>query len=277
MPRVSVIVPTFNRARLIHETLKTVLAQTYADYECLVIDDDSSDDTREAIGDLFPRLIYQPIPHTGAAAAYNTGLTFARGEYVAFLDSDDLWDTRFLERMMGALAAAPWAGFAYCDYSTFDEHGATRSAWLTPDEKLQGNIFGRLLVSDFIATGTLLIRRTCFEAVSGFDAQFVVAHDWDLWLRLAARFKANYVDETLTQIRVHPNQLTKNRLAIYQDNLGIMQKLRRSYPDEIRPYRAIIRQHTRHFQRALAAYYWQVHRPLPALQHLASWIVSTLL
>src|SRR5450759_1400233 len=141
MPRVSVIVPTFNRARLIRETLDSVLEQTYADYECLVIDDGSSDDTREAIGDLLPRLIYQPISHTGAAAAYNTGLTLARGEYVAFLDSDDLWDARFLERMIGALAAAPWAGFAYCDYSTFDVHGTTRSGWLTPDEKLHGDVF----------------------------------------------------------------------------------------------------------------------------------------
>jgi glycosyltransferase involved in cell wall biosynthesis len=277
MPRVSVIISTFNRARLIRETLSSVFAQTYTDYECLVIDDGSSDNTRAAIEDLLPRVIYLPISHSGGAAANNTGLASARGDYVAFLDSDDLWDARFLERMTAALAAAPWAGFVYCDYSTFDEPRATRSAWLKPDEKLQGDIFGNLLITDFIANGSLLIRRTCFEAVTGFDTQFVVAYDWDLWLRLAMRFKATYVDETLTHIRVHPIQLTKNRLAIYQDNLGIMRKLRRSYADEVRPYHSIIRQHTRHFQRALAAYYWQARRPLFALQHLANWIVATLL
>ncbi len=277
MPCVSVIVPTYNRARLIRETLNSVFEQTYHDYECLVIDDGSTDDTCEAIGDLLPRLIYHPIGHSGAATAYNTGLTLARGEYVAFLDSDDRWEDRFLEQMTAALAAAPWAGFAYCDYSTFDEHGTTQSAWLIADEKLHGDIFGRLLRSDFIANGTLLIRRTCFGSVSGFDPQYVVAFDWDLWLRLAMRFKAEYVDGTLAHIRVHPNQLTHNRLAIYQDNLGIMEKLRRSHPDEIRPYHSIVRRHLRHFQRALANYYWQEHRPLAALQHLIASAASTLL
>lgn len=275
MPRVSVIVPTFNRAQLIRETLNSIFEQSLLDFECIVIDDGSSDGTCEAIRDLLPRLIYQTIAHAGVAAALNAGLALAHGEYVAFLDSDDRWDPRFLERMVHALEAAPWAGFVYCDYTTFDEQGPVRSAWLTREEKLHGNILARLLVSDFIATGTLLIRRACFKSVTGFDPVFVVAADWDLWLRLALHFKADCVDEPLTAIRVHSNQLSQNRSAIYRDNLGILRKLQRNYSAEIRPYRSIIRGHFRHFQRALAAYCWQTHQPLKAIYHFANFLMAS--
>jgi len=266
MDRVSVIIPTHNRAGLIRETLDSVLAQTWGNYEIVVVDDGSEDDTAGVLAELGGRVIYRRIEHAGAGAARNVGLEMARGEFVAFLDSDDVWDARFMEKMLAALRQASWAGLAYCDYATFDDRGVIQVACLAPNEKIRGNLFPKLIEGDFLCTGSLLIRRTCLEQAGKFDPGLAVAHDWDMWLRLAWRNDAEYLDEPLLKIRFHPGNLSRNAQQVHTDNLRILAKLRRDF--QAKRFHPAIRTTALRSHRALFSHYRRTRRPLSALKQL---------
>ncbi len=265
IPNVSVIIPTFNRAHLIGETLDSVFAQTRRADEIIVVDDGSTDDTENILATFAGRITYRRIPHAGASVARNIGLDLACSEYIAFLDSDDLWASRFLEQMTKTLDSAPDAGFAYSDYATFDAQGLRQAASLLAREKLNGNLFAQLLETDFISTGTLLIRRACFTRVGGFDSALAVAHDWDLWLRLARTFDARYVDEPLARIRIDSDGLTRNTPLIHADNLQILARLRHEVSDD--KQLELVRQNARASHHALWVDNWRRRRALPMLRH----------
>jgi glycosyltransferase involved in cell wall biosynthesis len=276
MPIVSVIIPTYNRAHLIGATLRSVCAQTFPQYEILVVDDGSTDGTEELLAGLRERVVYRRVAHGGASAARNSGLEMACGEFVAFLDSDDLWDPRFLEATLQALVAAPRAGFVYCDYALFDDGGSTQVRCLKEHEKLRGCLFADLLRTDFLCTGGLLVRRDCFGQIGIFDPALPVAQDWDLWLRLALRYEAGYVDEPLLQVRSHTGQISRDGAQVHADNVRIMGKLRREHGPEVAPYRRIVQRNLARSYRALAGCQWRAGRPLSALgqglRMLAAWL-----
>lgn len=265
---VSVIVPTYNRAHLVREAIESVLAQTRQDYEILIVDDGSDDHTREALAGVMSHITYRRIPHSGASAARNVGLEMSSGERIAFLDSDDVWHARFLEKMEAALDAAPWAGFAYCDYEMAGPGGTLCAACLPAGAKIRGNIFARLLQDDFIATGAIVIRRECLAGIGGFDPRLRVAHDWDVWLRLARRHAAECVDEPLVRIRSHPGSLTQDEQAICADNLLILSKIRTELGRDAE-HLPILRQNAARFHRSMAHHLRKARRPLPAFLHLA--------
>ncbi len=268
MPRVSVIIPTFNRAHLLGATLESVRAQTFADYEIILVDDGSTDDTSAQFKNSRDPIRYLQTTHAGQGVARNFGMASARGEYIAFLDSDDLWHARFLEKMTAALEANQSVGLVYCDYATFDSSGIIAPAYLPPEHKLRGNIFPTLLESNFISTGALLIRRECFERVGGFDASLPLVEDWDLWLRLARLYGAQYVDEPLAQIRIDLSHTSRNPEMIYRLNLRVLAKLRREFPQDAKRFRLTLRGQNARFHGALAAYFRRSRRPLPACKHL---------
>lgn len=268
MPFVSVIIPTYNRAHLLRATLDSVLAQGYGDYELVVVDDGSRDDTPASLTGLGKRIVYRSIAHQGPCVARNVGLQIAQGETIAFLDSDDLWRADFLQKMVGALRAAPHTGFVYCDYELFDDKGPIRTGCLRAADKIRGNLFPRLLQRDFLCMGALLIRRECLLEVGGFDPALPLAHDWELWLRLARRYEAEYLNEPLLCLRQHPGQHSRNDTLMESDNLRVLARLRRRYPQEVAPYREVLRLNAIRAHRALASYYRQKRRPLPALWHL---------
>ncbi len=277
MPRVSIIIPTYNRAHLIRETLDSVFAQTFHDFETIIVDDGSEDDTAHVLADLQARITYRQIPHAGASAARNAGMEIARGEFIAFLDSDDLWDARFLEKMTAVLDAASSAGFAYCDYATFDQRGIIQVAYLPSQHKIRGYLFPQLLECDFISTGALLIRRACLARVGEFDLRLKVAHDWDMWLRLARQFDAEYVDEPLARIRIDSRGLSQDTAAIHADNLQVLSKVRRELMGGDRRLRPIIRQNIAANHYALSKYFRITRRLLPTLKHYGLMIAAKFL
>ncbi len=274
MPRVSVIIPTYDRADLIVETLESVWMQTFHDYEIIVVDDGSTDGTAELFAALGKRTVYRRIEHGGQGAARNAGLEIAQGEYIAFLDSDDLWQPNFLEKATGALDRNPKVGFVYCDYATFDERGIIGTAEMPPRYKLGGRLFGELLESDFICTGAILVRRACFDQVGGFDPCLVPVEDWDMWLRLARRYDAVYVDEPLARIRASASNPSRNPAVVYPLNLQVLAKLRRDFPDDARLFRPVMRRQAAYFHRALAKYCAAKRRPLPLLRHLGLMVAA---
>jgi glycosyltransferase involved in cell wall biosynthesis len=220
---ISVIIPTYNRRPLLAETLASVLAQTHTDREVIVADDGSTDDTLAYLRTEAVVVISQS--HAGVpAAARNAGLAHARGDLIAFLDSDDLWEPTALAELVDGLAGAPEAGFAFCDYTYFGASGG--GGHLPAAGRHSGDLFTLMLAGDFLVTGGLLIKRQAIDAIGVFDERCRIAEDWDYWLRLSARFPAAYVDRRLVRLRAHPAGLSyQPGGAVYADNQLISQKM----------------------------------------------------
>lgn len=207
MPAVSVIIAACNQERWLGEAIESVREQTFEDWELIVIDDGSTDDTR-AVARRFtedPRIRYVFETNRERAAARNRGLELASTGLVAFLDADDRWRPEKLCKQVAALEAEPAAGFCYTVARVIDEAGQPCDE-RKPLQALSGWLFPRLLRGNFIILASVLARRTCLDAVGGFDATLLVygCEDWDLWLRLARRYPVTVVDEELTLYRRHP-------------------------------------------------------------------------
>ncbi len=209
MPTVSVIIPTYNRKALLRQALESVFAQSYRDFEVIVIDDGSTDGTEEALRPLFERIRYLSKPNGGPASARNRGIKEARGDYIAFLDSDDLWEPKFLE--------------VTCDYlGRHDELAMVATGWRTlPEGKhrprvaaslLHGDLFRRLIEQRFIRTSSVLARRAFMERVGGFNEGLEVAEDYDMWLRIARAYPVAFLNVPLSWGRKHSGNLSGDRL-----------------------------------------------------------------
>ncbi len=193
MPRFSVVIPAYNAERTIAETIGSVLAQTEADLELIVIDDESSDSTPELVARLAevdPRVRLRRQANTGTAGARNAGIAHARAEYISFLDNDDLWMPLYLERMGAALDAEPEAGFAYCNaYALDDEslrirHRTEFESRLPPRPAASWEeIVAALARANFVMSSAT-VRRAAVDEVGGFRTDVLGVDDYDLWLRI---------------------------------------------------------------------------------------------
>ena len=199
MHLVSVIIPTYNRASLLTETINSVLAQTYPAVEIIVVDDGSADNTAEVVAEYGDRVTYLQQENQGEAVARNYGIQMATGDYLTFLDDDDLIAPSKLEKQVRLLDSRPDIGIVYCRHSLIDESGrCLGQVGLLPE----GDILPQLVLSDFIWAGAPLLRRECIEAVGVYDVtlpwQGKYAEDWDMWLRLAlAGYQCACVQELL--------------------------------------------------------------------------------
>ncbi len=205
VPRVSVILPTYNRARLLRRSLASVLGQTYRDFEVRVVDDGSTDDTEAVVAGLAdPRLAYARIDHRGVAGATNYGVRQARGEWVAFIDSDDEWVPHKLERQLAVAATLSeragvlYASAVYVDDATGRVIGVR---WPRPDG--QGRVFDLLLETNWFPFVSVMARRRCFEVVGGFDERLSYGADRDWLLRAARQFEFYGVAESLVRVHLH--------------------------------------------------------------------------
>jgi len=210
-PTVSVVLSTYNRLPLLREAIASVIAQTFDDWELLVVDDGSTDDTRaylETIDD--PRVRAIGLEHCGITSARNAGLRLARGEWVAFHDSDDLWLPEKLEWQLRRVAAQPTCRWSYTRYSFVDTNGIPlpeRSNLLPLP--VSGHILEPLLRFEVsTAVPTMLVQRSLIEEIGGFDATMLFLSDYDFILRLAARSEVCALSETLALVREHPGRTT---------------------------------------------------------------------
>ena len=208
MPRVSAIITTYNRRAFVQEAVDSVLAQSYKDWELIVVDDGSTDGTDEALHGYAERLRYCFQENKGASSARNRGLELAGGEFVAFLDSDDLWLPRKLREQVACMDEHAGARICYTD-----EIWIRRGRRVNPKKrhaKYSGEIYPHCLPLCIISPSSALMRRTLFEEVGTFDTQLPVCEDYDLWLRVAARFPVFFVPQGLIVKRGgHPDQLSQ--------------------------------------------------------------------
>jgi glycosyltransferase involved in cell wall biosynthesis len=188
MPIISVIIPAYNAERDILETIKSVQQQTFSDFELIVIDDGSTDRTLELLHTLEDdRIRIFSYENGGVCTARNRGISHATGEYIAFLDADDLWTPDKLELQLAALQQHPEAGVVYSWTSCIDEQGQLLFDY--PPRVFEGNVYAQLLVGDFIynASNTLVCRQA-IDSVGEFDSAISGCADWDYWVRLSARW-----------------------------------------------------------------------------------------
>jgi glycosyltransferase involved in cell wall biosynthesis len=213
MPIVSVIVPCYNAARYLPVCLDSILNQTFQSFEIVVVNDGSTDDTETIIKPYLndPHLRYVVQENGGPSKARNTGIAHAKGRYIAFLDSDDLWDKTKLEKQL-ALFDRPEIGVVYTRVRYIDECGRPvtyeqKNEHLRPRE---GNITNYLFVDNFVPFSSVMVRKDCLDKIGCFDEELGVAEDWDLLLRLSVRYEFKFVDEPLLQYRFHGNQISSN-------------------------------------------------------------------
>jgi glycosyltransferase involved in cell wall biosynthesis len=218
---VSVVLPTFNRLRFLRPTVESLYAQTLSDWELIVADDGSDQETREYLRSLskHPRVSVVWLAHTGKPAIVrNAAVRRAGGEYVAFLDSDDLWAPTKLERQVEMLRARADCRWCYTGFLRVDARGnvlpeEARRPWWVPYE---GDIFEQVVTARAaIRTPSVLATRELIAQAGGFDEAMLSAEDYDLWLRLALHSEAAIVDEPLVHVRYHDENHTREWESAY--------------------------------------------------------------
>ena len=220
MPAVSVVIPTYNRLPLLLEAVGSVRAQTFDDWELIVADDGSTDGTAEYLAALVreePRLVVLPLPHTGNLPRIrNAAIRRARGEWIAFLDSDDAWRADKLQRHLDAHRATPSARWSHSGRSIMDAAGnPLPDAAFDPWTPHAGWIVPRLLTHEaLIAFPSVVVQRSLLREVGGMDETLVFSTDYDLELRLAARAECVCIDEPLVRVRVHAGSTTRGRAEV---------------------------------------------------------------
>jgi glycosyltransferase involved in cell wall biosynthesis len=195
---VSVVIPTYNRVGLVTLAVKSVLAQTFRDFEVIVVDDGSKDGTQGAVTSLGSKVRYIYQRNQGTAVARNVGIAAARGEFISFLDSDDTFRPHNLELLFGQLERNPNAHVLHGWAETVDELGR-RTQWTRP--KLKGTVFRQYLYSNPTPIGTVLAHRDCFSPDNLFDPSLPMFEDWDLWLRLSFQYEFDFVPAVVADIR----------------------------------------------------------------------------
>ena len=222
-PRVSVIIPTHNRAGFIGEAIRSVLDQTYSDYEVIVVDDGSTDETARVVAQFGQQVIYLYQDNAGVCLARNAGFAISQGELVLFLDSDDLMLPQNLEVLVGLLDAQPDIDVAYGWQYRTDERGQPLgSAW---GATLSGQIFSGLVLEESLMMGAAVIRRGCVAAINGFDESVKFQEHWYFYLRLArAGFTFAYTTQPVVLLRVHSDARHKDRRTMLSHRLAILDR-----------------------------------------------------
>ena len=261
MDIVSVILPTYNRANYIKDAIESVLNQSYKNIELIIIDDGSTDNTEEVISPFLKdnRIKCIKQENSGAAAARNRGLALKTGKYVAFIDSDDIWEKDKLEIQLAVMDALPDVAIVCSDFSSIDAKGYVEKShiktyfsvfndyklsyeevfcnmltqgikWLQDTEKVYwGNVYNTMIFGNLILTSTTLFRKEAFDKVGFFDITYETLEDYDLFLRLAQKYSVAFVDKPLIRYRYNENQLSgkaffgrlcSNLITIFQKNIA---------------------------------------------------------
>lgn len=231
MPLISVIIPVYNGEETIQETIESVLNQTFTDFELLVINDGSEDATLKVVEHIQdPRLKVFSYANAGQATSRNRGIALASGEYISFIDADDLWTPDKLQAQLKALQDNPQAAVAYSWTKCIDESGkpSRRGSHIS----VTGDVYGKLLLIDFIENGSNpLIRAGALEAVGSFDPSLPAAEDWDLWLRLAACYPFVCVPSPQILYRQSANSWSANVLRQGAGSLQVMERAFNQAPE----------------------------------------------
>lgn len=221
---ISVIIPTYNRAYLIREAIDSVLGQTNPNLELIVVDDGSTDETAEVLARYGERVRVIRQENRGVSAARNAGIAAASGEWIAFLDSDDLWKPRKLEKQMAWLQAHPQVKICHTDEIWI--RGGVRVNSMKKHAKPAGWIFEECLPFCVVSPSSVVIHRSVFDVVGLFDETLPACEDYDLWLRVAVKYPFGYIPEKLVVKRGgHADQLSRKYWGLDRFRVQSLRKI----------------------------------------------------
>jgi glycosyltransferase involved in cell wall biosynthesis len=225
LPLISVVIPVYNGERTIRCAVRSVLKQTFQDFELIVINDGSNDSTVEILSTIDdPRLRVFSFPNRGLSVSRNRGIALASGEYISFLDADDLWTTDKLEDQLNALRQKPKAAICY-SFTDFIDEAGNRLGYGINSAK-NGYVFPDLLAFYFVGSGSnALIRATALELTGQFDETLTAMEDWDLFLRLAADHHFVAVPKAHILYRVSDDSLSSNVLRVESEMLKVVERV----------------------------------------------------
>lgn len=258
-PLISVIIPTYNRAPYLRDALESIFRQTFKDHEIIVVDDGSTDDTKQVLAPFMDRIRYLYQENRGEAAARNRGIGESRGEWIAFLDSDDMWEPHALETLLRAARRNPEAALI-----------AMRARVILPDGTHTERIIGKRSQGPWYSTRSLLwgdsggvltpmIRRSIFDKIGTFDETLSSATDCDMWLRISFHARMICVQDPLLLIRTHEGNVSGDKAINARMWLRLLKKLEIEHPEFPRSHpwtyrRALGKEHLRLGRELLDAY-----------------------
>ncbi len=237
--KVSVVITCYNYGKYLEHCLNSVLAQTYLNHEIIVVDDGSTDNTPEVMESFkhLPNLIYLRQRNSGQANAKNVGIINSSGEFVAFLDADDMWCADKLDKQMQCFENTD-VGVVYCRAKYLDEDNNVFSYDMTSPylQPQRGIVTEWLFFDNFVQFSSTVVRRECFERFGLFDESLKMGIDWDLWLRISTSYKFDYVDDRLFYYRMgHSGQMSRNVEERQRCSDRIMENFIDKYPGVLSP------------------------------------------
>ena len=271
-PEVSIIIPTYNRARLLARALTSVIDQTFQDFEIIVADGSSTDNTKEVALSFGQKVRYFNEEHTGSpASGRNLGLRNASGEYIAFLDSDDIWLPEKLKMQINYFKSNPEYGILYSNTAIIDENGKTTGKLLIGKGHAdEGRIFKSLLRKNFIPTHTVIMKREVFERIGYFneDPSIKGAEDYEYWLRASLQFDIGYMDMPLARYRIHTGGASSEDISA----AGPRQNVLRHLLGEGYEFRSDITDQIHRLYFSTARYHWRLSNRLNAKKDIKKYI-----
>ena len=221
---VSIIIPVYNRSSLLKRALDSIYNQTVAEYEIIVVDDGSTDNTAEMLRLFFPEINYFYQSNQGVSAARNKGLEHAKGDWLAFLDSDDEWLPGKLETQINALQLE--SEFKVCHTEELWVRNGIRVNQMQKHKKTGGWIFRQCLPLCAMSPSSILIHRSVFDAVGSFDTTLPACEDYDLWLRITAKYPVLYIEEPqIIKYGGHQDQLSKKYWGMDRFRIQALHKI----------------------------------------------------
>jgi glycosyltransferase involved in cell wall biosynthesis len=257
MVRISVIIPAYNAAKTIEETIQSVFAQTFQNFEIILVDDGSFDDTLRVLERFIdPRLHIFSFANAGVSVSRNRGTKLACGEFIAFLDADDLWTPCKLALQLEALEANPRASLAYSWVDCIDSEGNLTGGGARIQET--ENLYRTLLLANILQTASNpLIRRSALAESLGFDETLSGGEEWELYLRISRHHSASVVSKVQIFYRQHPNSSSTNLTRMERDSLIVIQRAFTQAPAQAKNLKAL----------SLANFYryltWKALEPCP--------------
>jgi glycosyltransferase involved in cell wall biosynthesis len=232
-PRVSVIVPAYNAAVYLPHAIDSVIAQAFADWEIVVVDDGSTDDTQSVVESYRPaladKLQYIRQSNQGLPAARNTGIRAARGEFIALLDADDVWLPQRLGRGVQVLDSDPEIGLVHARVARIDTKGMVIGQLKVDPRYMSGSIAHHIYIRRaHIVCPTVMFRRRCLDTAGWFDETMRATEDRDLWFRIALHFKIEFINEILAYYRLSPSSMTSDLDRLLAGQLYFVSKHYRS-------------------------------------------------
>lgn len=223
MPEVSIIMPLYNCESFISETIDSILGQTYKDFEIITIDDGSTDDTYKLVTTKYGEWVKcVQQKNSGLSCARNTGLSLARGRYIAFIDHDDKWLPNKLETQLSIFKDKPDVGLVFSDAYIVDKYGRRINNFFKITRPYRGMVFKKLLKENFIPILTVAVKRDIFNKIGFFSSRYKIAEDWDMFLRISQQYPVDYIDSRLAEYRIHSLSFSKNRELVFQECLDVL-------------------------------------------------------